>query len=174
MRDESSPENASDPTEVGEAEVLARLAELDVEYELIPIDPTLADTASFCEHYDQPIENAANTLLVTSRRTPPVDALCVVLATSRLDVNRKVRALVGAGKLSFASVERMRERTGMRVGGVTPFGVPDDLPVLVDERVLSRPWVIVGTGGRESKLRISPHALLRLPSARAADLARDA
>lgn len=159
--------------EVGEREVLARLAELGIEHEVIAIDPEFADTAAFCERYDSPLENAANTLLVTSRRKPHVDALCVVLATSRLDVNRKVRAAVGAGKLSFAPVERMAELTGMRVGGVTPFGVPDHLPVLVDQRVMERPWVIVGTGGRASKLRIAPDALLALPSAVVADLARD-
>jgi len=89
-----------------------------------------------------------------------------VLATRRLDVNRRVRELVGAGRLSFANADEMRELTGMEVGGVTPFSLPPDLPLYLDGAMMDLPWVLVGTGGRTSKLRLSPQVLADLPQAR--------
>jgi prolyl-tRNA editing enzyme YbaK/EbsC (Cys-tRNA(Pro) deacylase) len=90
----------------------------------------------------------------------------VVLATTRLDVNHAVRDLLGATKCSFASPEEMNTLTGMRVGGVTAFGLPDGLPLYVDARVLGLDWVILGTGGRNGKIRVSPEVFRRMPGAK--------
>ena len=88
-----------------------------------------------------------------------------MLATTRLDVNHAVRPLLGVRKASFASPEETRELTGMLIGGVTPFGLPEGLPLYIDERVMDLDEVIVGGGGRTTKLSVSPSALLRLPNA---------
>jgi len=148
-----------------ESAVLAALDALGAEYERLPCEPELADTAAFCEHYGEPLDHAANTIVVASKKTPRKFAACVVLATRKLDVNRRLRALVGAGRLSFARPEHMRELTGMQVGGVTPFSLPAGLPLYLDGAMMGLPWVIVGTGGRISKLRIDPRLFLRLPTA---------
>ena len=113
--------------------------------ELIPCDPAHADTVAFCAQYGYPAERAANTIIVASKKEPKQYAACVVLATTRLDVNHAVRDLLGAAKCSFASAEEMRAVTGMTVGGVTAFGLPQGLPVFVDARVLDLDWVILGT-----------------------------
>jgi prolyl-tRNA editing enzyme YbaK/EbsC (Cys-tRNA(Pro) deacylase) len=134
--------------------------------ELIPCNPEHADTAAFCEHYGYPAERAANTIIVASKKEPKRYAACVVLATTRLDVNHAVRDLLGAAKCSFATAEEMRALTGMAVGGVTAFGLPEGVPLFVDSRVLDLDWVILGTGGRNGKIRISPEVFRRVPGAK--------
>jgi prolyl-tRNA editing enzyme YbaK/EbsC (Cys-tRNA(Pro) deacylase) len=134
-------------------------------YTWMPCDPDLADTAAFCEHYDVSPDISANTIVVASRRGPQLYCGCVVLATTRLDVNNTVRRLIGAPKASFASAEETVDITGMRIGGVAPFGLPESLPLYVDAAVMQRDEVITGAGSRNAKVRVRPAALLRLPNA---------
>jgi len=137
--------------------VLGWLVERGIVHDVMEIDPDLADTAAFCERYDIPLENSANAILVASKKVEPtVYALGLVLSTDRLDVNKRMRKLMGVRRCSFASAEQMRALTGMIVGGVTPFALPAGLPIYVDARVMARPWVVVGGGGRDTKLRIDP------------------
>jgi prolyl-tRNA editing enzyme YbaK/EbsC (Cys-tRNA(Pro) deacylase) len=144
----------------------AILDALGLAYELIRIDPDFADTAAFCERYGYPADHAGNTILVASKKEPKQHAACVVLATTRLDVNHAVRDLMGASKLSFASAEEMAQLTGMKVGGVTVFGLPATLPIFVDERVMALDYVILGSGGRNGKIKIAPEVFRRLPGSR--------
>ncbi len=153
----------TDPTE---ARVLAALAARGVAYERVPCDPELADTAAFCAHYGYDLAISANAIVVATKKEPRLYAACLVLATTRLDVNKAVRREVGGGRLSFASADEMHRVTGMEVGGVTPFGLPGDLPLLIDAAVMVPARVIVGTGGRTSKILVAPAALAALPAAR--------
>ena len=132
------------------------VANLGVPYEVIEINPALADTALFCERYGFPMEQSGNTIIVASKKDPKVFVACVVLATTRLDVNKRVRKLMGVSKASFASAEEMKVLTGMEVGGVTPFSLPEGLQLYVDSRTMGLDWVILGGGGRDHKLKISP------------------
>ena len=141
------------------------LARLGIVHEVMPCDPAAADTAVFCVRYGVAPEDSANTILVASKKEPRRYAACVALATTLLDVNHKVRELLGEKRLSFANAEETIALTGMLVGGVTPFGLPDGLPVFVDEAVMSRPTVILGGGGRSTKLKLAPAELLKLPEA---------
>ena len=146
-----------------ETRVRAVLDGLGVPYEWIEIDPAYADTAAFCEHYGYSLETAANTIVVAAKKDPRQYAACVVLATTRLDVNRTVRKLMGVPRLSFASAEETKALTGMMIGSVTVFALPPDLPIYVDEQVMDQPWVILGSGSRSSKMKASPEVLRRLP-----------
>ena len=144
----------------------AALDRLGLAYEVMPCDPELADTAAFVEAYGVPLERSANTIVVASKGAAPTYVACVLLATTSLDVNSGVRREMGVRKASFARAEPTREVTGMEIGGVTPFGLPDDLPVLVDARVMQPDWIILGGGNRSSKLRLAPSALTALSSVR--------
>jgi prolyl-tRNA editing enzyme YbaK/EbsC (Cys-tRNA(Pro) deacylase) len=141
------------------------LARLGIVHEVMACDPQAADTAVFCARYGIAPEDSANTILVASKKEPRRYAACVALATMLLDVNHKVRELLGEKRLSFANAEETIALTGMLVGGVTPFGLPEGLPVFVDEAVMSRPTVILGGGGRSTKLKLAPAELLKLPEA---------
>ena len=160
---------ASDPG----TRALAALDRLGGSYERIEVDPALADTAAFCKHYGYPLEISGNTILVVSKRGEQRFCACLVLATTRLDVNHTVRPLLGTRKASFASAEETAELTGMLIGGVTPFGLPPGLAIYVDERVMALDEVIVGGGDRSTKLRVSPAVFRRMPGVEVvADLAR--
>ena len=146
--------------------VRERLAQAAVDFEVMECDPALADTAAFVEAYGVPLDQSANTIVVASKGAEPIYAVCVLLATTSLDVNRVVRREMGVRKASFAGADPVRALTGMEIGGVTPFGLRDDLPILVDARVMDPPWIVLGGGNRSSKLKLAPDALHRLPSVR--------
>jgi prolyl-tRNA editing enzyme YbaK/EbsC (Cys-tRNA(Pro) deacylase) len=133
------------------------------EHELFPCDTTLADTAAFCAAYGFALEDSANTIIVAGKADPPVYAACVVLASHRLDVNRSVRARLGTRKASFASAEETAALTGHEIGGVTAFGLPAGLPVLVDAAVMTRERIVLGGGTRSWKVLAPPSLLLALP-----------
>jgi prolyl-tRNA editing enzyme YbaK/EbsC (Cys-tRNA(Pro) deacylase) len=146
-----------------ESAVRAALDAAGARYQVLPCDPAFADTAEFCARYGIDPGDSANAILVASRRDPKVHALCLVLATTRLDVNHAVADLLGVRKLSFASAEETARLTGMVIGGVTPFGVPGNVPVYVDARVVGRPSVVIGGGSRAMKVRVDPEVFRRLP-----------
>jgi prolyl-tRNA editing enzyme YbaK/EbsC (Cys-tRNA(Pro) deacylase) len=146
-----------------EKELEKLLTELGVAYEIVACDPALADTAAFCAAYGYAEEDSANTIVVVGKSDPPRHAACVVLATTRLDVNRTVRSRFGVRKASFASAEATSEITGMMIGGVTVFGLRPDLPIWVDARVMGRERIVLGGGSRSCKVLAPPAILLRLP-----------
>jgi prolyl-tRNA editing enzyme YbaK/EbsC (Cys-tRNA(Pro) deacylase) len=147
-----------------EARVREALGVLGLPYELFPCDPALADTALFCAHYGYPLDKSANTIVVKAKTGPKGHSACVVLATTRLDVNHTVRKRLGARRVSFASAEETRELTGMDLGGVTPIALPPELPLWVDSRVMATDYVILGAGSRAAKVKISPEVFRRTPN----------
>ena len=155
-------------------ETVAGLDGVDV----VDCDPALADTADFCAAYGYAMEDSANAIVVigkaSSASVPPVYAACVVLATTRLDVNRAVRKRLGTKKASFAPPEVTAELTGMAIGGVTPFALPPELPLWIDARVMARERIVVGGGSRSAKVVGPPAMLLSIPTAEVvADLATE-
>lgn len=126
------------------------------------IDPALADTAAFCERYQVGLGVSANCVIVTGKRAD-VDrtAACVVLATTRADVNGFVRRHLDVRKASFLSMEAAVGATRMEYGGITPLGLPEAWPVLVAAQVAAEPWVIIGSGIRGSKLVVPGEFLAR-------------
>lgn len=139
--------------------VIADLERLGLDFEEMECDPDLADTADFCEAYGVPVEKSANAILVASRKPEGHNAVCVVLAHTNLDVNKVVRKRLGVRKVSFAPANLTEELTGQEIGGVTIFGIPDDLPVWIDSRVMDKDWVIVGAGSRSAKIKLDPSQL---------------
>lgn len=142
---------------------------LGIRAEILSCDPELADTAAFCEHYGFSLDQAANTILVASKKIEPIKfAVCVVLATTRLDVNNKVSQMIGAKRLSFADAETTMRQTGMMIGGVTAIGI-SNLPIFVDSAVMDQPQVVMGGGNRSSKLKLDPRELLKLTDLQVVD-----
>jgi prolyl-tRNA editing enzyme YbaK/EbsC (Cys-tRNA(Pro) deacylase) len=130
------------------------------------IDPELADTAAFCEHYDIGLDASANCVVVEARRAERTwFAACLVLASTRADINGIVRKHLGARKISFAPMDTAVSLTGMEYGGITPVGLPADWPILIDKNVVAADHVIIGAGIRGAKLLAAPDALTSLPNA---------
>ncbi len=154
------------------APVAAALSGLDAVL-VAPIDPGLADTAAFCAAYDVAPEHSANCVIVVGRRGDTVTyAAVLVLASDRADVNGVVRRHLGVRKISFAPMADAVGRTGMEFGGITPVGLPQGWPVLVDPAVVAAGEVVIGSGVRGSKLLVTGAALAALPGAVELDLGR--
>jgi prolyl-tRNA editing enzyme YbaK/EbsC (Cys-tRNA(Pro) deacylase) len=146
--------------------VAAALPELPGPVWVAEIDPELADTAAFTEAYDVPASASANCVVVAARRAGQTTlAACVVLATTRADVNGLVRRHLDARKASFAPQDVAVAESGMAYGGITPLGLPDGWPVLVDAAVAAAGLVVVGSGTRGSKLAVPGALLAALPGA---------
>jgi prolyl-tRNA editing enzyme YbaK/EbsC (Cys-tRNA(Pro) deacylase) len=158
------PVSAAPSSPDRDREALERALAGHGEYELFACDPELADTAAFCAAYGFATEDSANTIVVVGKSNPPVYAACVVLATHRLDVNRVVKARLGTRKASFASADETRALTGMAIGGVTAFGLPESLPLWVDAAVMGRERIVLGGKSRHWKVIAPPSILLTLPN----------
>ena len=133
----------------------------------VDTDPEWADTAVFVQHYGQELlDQSANCVVVAGRRGGETTlAACVVLSTTRIDVNGAVRRQLGARKASFAPMDVATGETGMEYGGITPIGLPGRWPVLVDSAVVDLPYVLVGSGRRRGKLLVPGKAFAELPGA---------
>lgn len=140
---------------------------------VVDTDPANADTAVFGEVYGVVPELSANCVVVAGRRGETTTmAACVILASTRADVNGVVRKRLNARKASFAAMDEAVAQTGMEYGGITPIGLPDTWPVLVDGAVVDTPWVVIGSGRRRGKLILPGKALAELATAEViADLA---
>lgn len=167
------PELLADPVSTFLRTLPPTLAE---SVEVSAIDPGLADTAAFCERYGVGLDISANCVIVAGRRGESIRyAACMVLATTRADVNGVVRQLLDARKASFAPMDDAVALSGMEFGGITPLGLPVDWPILVDSRIVALPQIVVGSGLRRSKIAMPGSVLAALPGAQVIEgLARDA
>ncbi len=144
------------------------LQKYGIEYKVLYCAPELADTVKFCEHYGYKLEHASNAIVVATKLRPFMFACCMVLATTKLDVNKRVRHLFDGQKVSFATPDQTCELTGMLIGGVTPFGL-QSIPLWIDEAVMQQPQVIAGGGNRSTKIMLNPQEYLKLPNAKVID-----
>jgi prolyl-tRNA editing enzyme YbaK/EbsC (Cys-tRNA(Pro) deacylase) len=163
---------AASRTDLLAAPVAAALAGLPeaAQVGVAEIDPDLADTAAFCEKYQVAADESANCVVVTGRRDGEARfAACVVLATTRADVNGLARRRLDVRKASFAATEVAVAQTGMEYGGITPVGLPAGWPILIDAAVAAAPRVVIGSGVRRSKITIPGGVLAKLPGAEVLD-----
>lgn len=153
------------------AAALTSLPSEDVKrLQVAAIDPNLADTAAFCQAYDIGLDISANCVIVAAKRAGERTlAACMVLATTRADVNGVVRRHLEARKTSFAPMDTATAASDMEFGGITPIGLPATWPVLVDGAVAQSDVVVIGSGLRRSKLLIPGEVLARLPGAQVLD-----
>lgn len=134
-----------------------------LEVNVFECDPLLADTAAFCEKYGFSLSQSANTIIVASKGEPTEYAICVVLATTKLDVNKKVRELLKGKRSSFASMDQTIALSGMEIGGVTAVGL-ENMPIYIDSAVFTQKEIVMGGGNRSSKLLLNPEELKKIPT----------
>ncbi len=133
---------------------------------VVEIDSAFSDTPTFCAHFAVGIEKAANCVILEAKRGDRSwFVACVILGSTRADVNGLVRKTLDARKVSFAPMERAVSETGMEYGGISPVGLPSDWPVLIDSAVVDFDYVIIGSGIRKSKIIVPGALLASLPNA---------
>lgn len=83
--------------------------------------------------------------------------LVLVSGANRVDVERLSREL--GSPVSMADPSAVREATGFAIGGVAPVGLPDAVPVLMDEDLLGYDTVWAAAGTPRSVFPVAPTAL---------------
>ena len=147
------------------AVMIASLSDSD-QIGVTEIDPTLSDTAAFCEKYQIAPEVTANCVIIEATRGERKQmAACLILATTRADVNGIVRRTLDARKASFAPMEEAVRQSGMEYGAINPIGLPSDWPILIDSRIVTLEQVVIGSGVRKSKIILPGKILATLPNA---------
>jgi prolyl-tRNA editing enzyme YbaK/EbsC (Cys-tRNA(Pro) deacylase) len=145
---------------------LATVPSLAAAAHTVAIDPELADTAALSVRHAIDLDISANCVVVLGKRGGEArPAACVVLASTRADVNGLVRRTLDTRKCSFAPQDWAVSETGMEHGGITPVGVPDGWPILIDRAVTEQAYVLIGSGLRRSKLAVPGALLAQLPGA---------
>jgi prolyl-tRNA editing enzyme YbaK/EbsC (Cys-tRNA(Pro) deacylase) len=137
---------------------------------VVEIDPGVSDTAASQETYQLPPDALANCVIVGGKREGTERlAACVVLFTTRADVNGTVRRRLDVRKASFLSMDEAVSRTDMEYGGINPIGLPPAWPILIDRKVAETDIVLIGSGVRRSKLLLPGALLSELPGAEVVD-----
>lgn len=147
-----------------ETDLKDNLRSLNIKYQWVDIDPCFADTADFCREYGYKIQESANTIIIASKRGEKKYCACLVLASYRLDVNKKVKSLMDTARISFAKPDETTRLTNMMIGGVTVVGLPNKLPIYIDSNVFNQEKIIIGGGSRSGKIILSPTELLKIPN----------
>lgn len=83
--------------------------------------------------------------------------VAIVKGEDRVDAKR-IAEVTGCRKPKHATAEAVLAHTGYAVGGVPSFGY--EARILVDERVMEKPWVLTGGGSDRALVRIEPEALV--------------
>ena len=132
------------------------LESTNIEFEIMDCDPNMADTQVFCKEYNIKLEDSVNAIIVKTKTGELKYVTCALLATNKLNINNVIRKKLEARKVSFANAAETIKLTNMEIGGVTPFTLPDNLPIWIDSKIMDRDYIILGGGNRSSKIKISP------------------
>jgi len=137
---------------------------------VVEIDPEVSDTATTQVVFGLSMETLANCVIVGGKREGMERiAACLILATGRVDINNVVKRSLDVRKASFLPLERAVALSGMEYGGITPIGLPENWPILVDRQVVDTEIVVIGSGVRRSKILLPGQVVSRLPGVRIID-----
>jgi prolyl-tRNA editing enzyme YbaK/EbsC (Cys-tRNA(Pro) deacylase) len=160
-------------TDTGESGANPRFAEA---MRALGLDDVLARTRRFPEATRTAAEAAAaigcelNQIcksLVFAADGVPV--LVLMDGASRVDVDR-VRAELGAGRVTRADAGVVRDTTGYAIGGVPPFGHRTRTRVLADRSLLAHAEVWAAAGTPHAVFPIEPRALVSHAGAELVDV----
>ncbi len=131
------------------------------------IDPKFMGANELCQEYDIAPEIGANCVIIEAvRGEERTLAACLISVTcKRADFNGVVRKHLNARRISMAPLDEVLNETKMEYGSITPFGLPEGWPILIDPYIISQDRIIIGSGLQKSKLSLPGKTLLELPNA---------
>ena len=141
-------------------------------FEIIKCESIFSDTESFCNEYGFLLEDSCNAILIKSKKPKIYYSMFCILGNNKLDVNGKVKKLMNAKRVSFASKDEAEGVSNQIYGGISPLGIGRDIDIYIDGNVMKRNKVFIGGGNRTTKLFLSPTELLRLANGTVTDLAQ--
>lgn len=100
------------------------------------------------------------------------EPVLVLVAGDRRGDAKAIASVLGARKVRFADAGTVKGATGYEVGGVSPFDLPDDLVVLVDDSLARFETVYPAAGTPSSMVRMPLRQLLAVTSGRVCRISR--
>lgn len=147
------------------------LDDAGVRYELLHHGHT-EDAAAEAQALGLAPADVAKTLIA---RTPDGHLRALVPASERIDM-RKLRDAVGGSKdeVQLATEDEMaRDYPEFALGAVPPIGGAHPDPVILDQKLAGREWLVFEAGSHDDSVRVRTEDLIRLTSAQTADLCQD-
>lgn len=141
-------------------------------FEIIKCESIFSDTESFCNEYDFLLEDSCNAILIKSKKPEIYYSMFCILGNNRLDVNGKVKKVMNAKRVSFASKNEAERVSNQIYGGISPLSLGRDIDIYIDENVMKRKKVFIGGGNRTTKIFLSPTELLRITKGTVMDLSQ--
>jgi Cys-tRNA(Pro)/Cys-tRNA(Cys) deacylase len=153
--------------------VVQALEEAAVPYEVRwhdECDRPIEGPADFAAALGYPIGRITKTLVVASTSTRLFGAV-VIPADARLDPKAAGLAL-GRGRVEIASADELAAATGYPRTGVSPLGLADGVPVVIDDSLTGFATVLVGAGVLGGEVELAPEDLRIAAHATVARVAR--
>ena len=122
------------------------LEKLNIPHQVFRHEKPLMSFEQAAEERKQRPEQIVRSILFQIRP----EEFVMVLVAGREQVDwRKLRQLVGRSRVRMATEEEVLEVTGYRVGTVSPFGLKNQVKILIDSSVLQEEEVSLGSGARQ-------------------------
>lgn len=154
------------PRKVGSRErVRAFLGEHGLSAEIHEFEQSTKTAAMAAEAMGCELGQIVKSLVVIVGKTAPV--LALVAGDRRGDLEAIAEEMGGA-KAKMADADAVREVTGYAIGGVSPFDLPDDLPVFVDDSLARFEVVFPAAGTPSSMVRMRLDTLVDITGGRMA------
>ena len=146
--------------------VNAMLCNLDAQNSQVAlIDSQFSGGKEFCSQYGFLESEGVVCIVVEAIRGDNKSyAMCVASVGHKLNFNSVVRKTLGVRRVSLAPLDYVLKKTKMEYGSITAIGLPQSWPVLIDQDVLKPLQIIIGSGLKKSKLKISTEFLQKLPN----------
>ena len=96
--------------------------------------------------------------------------LFVLISSDASVSTRKVGRATGHKHVEAAAPRDAQRVTGYLVGGISPLGARQRLPVLLDETAARQPYLVINAGARGTLVRLATDDLIGITDARIADV----
>ena len=86
---------------------------------------------------------------------------------------KRLASLCGVKRAAMADTRTAERITGYLVGGISPFGTRQKLPVVMEESILKFEEILINAGQRGTMLLMAPEDIKKAVVAKVADIAQE-
>lgn len=124
---------------------------------------TIKSPADFSKAVGLPLNQITKSLFL--KQSDGKYAVVVAAMSKQIDFKR-VAELLTVPRVEFGKPDELDRITGYPRNGVSPLGLPSDIPILLDSDLLAHPTVSIGGGAIGVEVELSPKLLVSLAGAR--------
>ena len=139
----------------------------NVNYQLRIVDGPTMTAPDAATRLRVPLETIIKSILFIDEKQDPV--LAILTGDGRVDTKR-LSSVAGVPKIKIATPEITKMLAGYEVGVMPPLGHKKRLMTVVDRKVMNFSRVYGGSGTMEALVEIDPQEIVRLTSAKVAEI----